>query len=66
MAYDEVVAAITLAGSALSSLSTACVLIWFVVYNKNQRSLRHALVLNLTLSGDYSIIIFVSPRKRRN
>jgi hypothetical protein len=50
MAYDATIAAITLAGSALSTLATACVLVCFVVYNKNQRSLRHALVLNLALS----------------
>lgn len=51
MAYDGTIAAITLAGSSLSALSTACVLICFIVYNKTQRSLRHFLVLNLTVSG---------------
>lgn len=51
MAYDATIAAITLAGSALTTVATACVLVCFVVYHKNQRSLRHALVLNLAISG---------------
>jgi hypothetical protein len=50
--YDEVIAAITLAGSALSAAATSCVLVCFIVLNNNQRSLRHFLVLNLTISGN--------------
>ncbi|KAF2734437.1 hypothetical protein EJ04DRAFT_603179 [Polyplosphaeria fusca] len=50
MAYDKVVAAITLAGSAVSAVATACVLVCFILFRENQRSLRHALVLNLTIS----------------
>jgi hypothetical protein len=50
-AFGMVVAAVTLGGSALSFLATACVLACFLLYNKSQRSLRHALVFNLTLAG---------------
>ncbi|KAI1112466.1 G protein-coupled glucose receptor regulating Gpa2-domain-containing protein [Nemania sp. NC0429] len=50
MAYDEAIAAATLAGSVLSFMATACVLGCFVVFNKNQRSFRHGLIFNLALS----------------
>ncbi|ORY59210.1 G protein-coupled glucose receptor regulating Gpa2-domain-containing protein, partial [Pseudomassariella vexata] len=48
--YDGLIASITLAGSIVSSVSTACVLTCFVIYRRDQRSFRHALVLNLALS----------------
>ncbi|KAL8370006.1 hypothetical protein RB595_000390 [Gaeumannomyces hyphopodioides] len=50
MAYDPVVASVTLTGSVLSFIASTCVLISFAVYHKEQRSFRHALVLNLTLA----------------
>ncbi|KAL8420382.1 hypothetical protein RB594_003246 [Gaeumannomyces avenae] len=50
MAYDPVVASVTLTGSLLSLVASTCVLISFTVYHKEQRSFRHALVLNLTLA----------------
>ena len=53
MAFDRQVSAITLTGSILSSLATLGVLCCFVVFRKNQRTFRHALVLNLTIAGKY-------------
>ncbi|KAH9884055.1 hypothetical protein F4778DRAFT_573550 [Xylariomycetidae sp. FL2044] len=50
MAYDHLVASITLTGSLLSAIATGCVLITFVVYRHNQKSFRHALVFNLALA----------------
>lgn len=54
MAYDELIATITLVGSLLSFAATCCVLASYVVYHKQQRSFRHALVLNLALAGRIS------------
>ncbi|KAF6817223.1 hypothetical protein CPLU01_13631 [Colletotrichum plurivorum] len=51
MAFDAAVASVTLTGSILSFLATTGVLISFVFYHDQQRSFRHALVLNLTLAG---------------
>ncbi|KAI1129076.1 G protein-coupled glucose receptor regulating Gpa2-domain-containing protein [Nemania abortiva] len=51
MAYDEAIAVVTLVGSILSFIATACVLSCFVVFHKNQRSFRHGLIFNLALSG---------------
>ncbi|KAI0199941.1 G protein-coupled glucose receptor regulating Gpa2-domain-containing protein [Astrocystis sublimbata] len=50
MAYDEAIAAVTLTGSALSFIATACVLGSFVIFHKNQRTFRHGLIFNLALS----------------
>ncbi|OLN81013.1 hypothetical protein CCHL11_09988 [Colletotrichum chlorophyti] len=50
MAFDAAVASVTLTGSILSFLATTAVLISFVFYHDQQRSFRHALVLNLTLA----------------
>ncbi|KAK1996706.1 hypothetical protein LX36DRAFT_610196 [Colletotrichum falcatum] len=50
MVFDATVAAVTLTGSILSFLATSGVLISFVFYHDQQRSFRHALVLNLTLA----------------
>ncbi|KAL0944664.1 uncharacterized protein CTRU02_202551 [Colletotrichum truncatum] len=50
MAFDAAVASATLTGSILSFLATSGVLISFVFYHDQQRSFRHALVLNLTLA----------------
>ncbi|GME65006.1 Glucose receptor Git3 [Neofusicoccum parvum] len=66
MAYDELIATITLVGSLLSCIATTCVLVSYVVYRDQQRSFRHALVLNLalaefinSLNNSISGIIFV-------
>jgi hypothetical protein len=50
MAFDRQISSITLTGSVLSSVATFCVLCCFVVFRNNQRTFRHALVLNLALS----------------
>ncbi|EFQ30565.1 hypothetical protein CGRA01v4_12560 [Colletotrichum graminicola] len=50
MVFDAAVAAVTLTGSVLSFLATSGVLISFILYHDQQRSFRHALVLNLTLA----------------
>ncbi|KAL1794687.1 hypothetical protein ACET3X_006503 [Alternaria dauci] len=50
MPYDLRVAIPTLVGSLLSAVATSCVLISYVVYADQQRSFRHALVLNLALA----------------
>ncbi|KAK2026591.1 hypothetical protein LX32DRAFT_641722 [Colletotrichum zoysiae] len=50
MVFDPAVAAVTLTGSILSFLATSGVLISFAFYHDQQRSFRHALVLNLTLA----------------
>lgn len=46
--YDPLVDPLVLAGSCLSGLMTFLVLLTFVVYHQEQRTFRHALVLNLT------------------
>ncbi|KAJ0165522.1 hypothetical protein CTA2_10950 [Colletotrichum tanaceti] len=50
MAFDAAVSSVTLTGSILSFLATSGVLISFIFYHDQQRSFRHALVLNLTLA----------------
>lgn len=66
--YDPLVDPIVLAGSGLSLLATALVLVIFVVYREEQRMFRHSLILNLmiaefinslnaTLSGSYFLIV---------
>ncbi|OAG21679.1 hypothetical protein CC77DRAFT_833720 [Alternaria alternata] len=50
MPYDLTVAIPTLVGSLLSAVATSCVLISYIVYADQQRSFRHALVLNLALA----------------
>ncbi|GJC78897.1 hypothetical protein ColLi_01735 [Colletotrichum liriopes] len=59
MAFDAAVASVTLTGSILSFLATLGVLISFVFYHDQQRSFRHALVLNLTLAG----IIYIKNKE---
>ncbi|KAK1593851.1 G protein-coupled glucose receptor regulating Gpa2-domain-containing protein [Colletotrichum navitas] len=72
MVFDAGVAAVTLTGSLLSFLATSGVLISFIFYHDQQRSFRHALVLNLTLaefinSLDNSIsgIIYIKNKELR-
>ncbi|TLS24756.1 hypothetical protein PpBr36_08900 [Pyricularia pennisetigena] len=48
--YEPEIRAATLAGSLLSCLATSAVLVSFVAYRKEQRTFRHVLILNLTLS----------------
>lgn len=50
MAYDDVVARFTLAGSLISCIATCCVLVSYMVYRDELRSFRQALVLNLALA----------------
>lgn len=50
MAYNELIATITLVGSLLSFVATTCVLVSYIVYREQQRSFRHALVLNLAVA----------------
>jgi hypothetical protein len=51
MAYDNVSASVALAGSALSAITTFCVLVCFAIWHRTHRSFRHALVFNLALAG---------------
>lgn len=48
--YDPLVDPLVLAGSSLSLLATFLVLLSFAVFHREQRTLRHALVLNLTIA----------------
>lgn len=57
MAYDDVVAKFTLAGSMISCIATFCVLVSYTVYREELRSFRQALIFNLALAGTY----FESP-----
>ncbi|KAI1325538.1 G protein-coupled glucose receptor regulating Gpa2-domain-containing protein [Xylariaceae sp. FL0255] len=50
MAYDKVIAVVTLSGSIVSVIATTFILGCFIVFNKSQRSFRHALIFNLALS----------------
>ncbi|KAL2273082.1 hypothetical protein FJTKL_05602 [Diaporthe vaccinii] len=50
MAYDDVVANFTLAGSLISCIATCCVLVSYMVYRDELRSFRQALVFNLALA----------------
>ncbi|RYP68880.1 hypothetical protein DL769_005397 [Monosporascus sp. CRB-8-3] len=50
MTSDTLLSSITLSGSALSAAATGCVLSIFAFYPQNQGTLRHALVLNLTIA----------------
>jgi hypothetical protein len=52
MKYDGQVLLPTLIGSLLSFLATSCVLISYMIYADQQRTFRHALVLNLALAGN--------------
>lgn len=51
MAYDAPVLIPTLVGSLLSCVATTGVLISYIIYAEQQKSFRHALVLNLALAG---------------
>lgn len=48
--YDPLVDPLVLAGSSLSLLATSLVLLSFAIYHREQRTFRHALVLNLTIA----------------
>ncbi|PQE32822.1 glucose receptor git3 protein [Rutstroemia sp. NJR-2017a WRK4] len=50
MAYDNVSAAVALAGSSLSAVTTFCILVCFAIWHRSHRSFRHALVFNLALA----------------
>ncbi|KAG8156855.1 hypothetical protein KVR01_013268 [Diaporthe batatas] len=50
MAYDNVVARFTLAGSMISCIATFCVLVSYMVYREELRSFRQVLVFNLALA----------------
>ncbi|KAH5451279.1 hypothetical protein HBI30_136540 [Parastagonospora nodorum] len=50
MAYDAPVLIPTLVGSLLSCVATTGVLISYIIYAEQQKSFRHALVLNLALA----------------
>ncbi|KAL1845295.1 hypothetical protein Daus18300_014568 [Diaporthe australafricana] len=50
MAYDDIVARFTLAGSMISCIATCCVLVSYTVYREELRSFRQALVFNLALA----------------
>ncbi|KAI6360614.1 hypothetical protein MCOR25_006700 [Pyricularia grisea] len=49
-AHEQQIRAATLAGSLLSCLATSAVLLSFAAYSKEQRTFRHILIFNLTLS----------------
>lgn len=53
MAYDDVVAKFTLAGSMISCIATFCVLVSYMIYREELRSFRQALIFNLALAGTY-------------
>ncbi|KAL1845550.1 hypothetical protein Daus18300_014500 [Diaporthe australafricana] len=70
MAYDNVVASFTLAGSVTSCIATALVLLSYLVFRDQQHSFRHALILNLavaefinTLNNSISGFIYVKKKK---
>lgn len=50
MAYDDLVARFTLAGSMTSCIATSFVLLSYLIF-RDQHSFRHALILNLALAG---------------
>lgn len=65
--FDPLVDPLVLVGSSLSCLMSFLVLLTFAIYHQEQRTFRHALVLNLTiaefinslngtLSGSYFVI----------
>lgn len=51
MAYDDLVARFTLAGSMTSCIATSFVLLSYLIFRDQQHSFRHALILNLALAG---------------
>lgn len=51
MAYDDLVARFTLAGSMTSCIATSFVLLSYLIFQDQQHSFRHALILNLALAG---------------
>lgn len=51
MAYDDLVAKFTLAGSMTSCIATSFVLLSYLIFRDQQHSFRHALILNLALAG---------------
>ncbi|KAG6355739.1 hypothetical protein INS49_003704 [Diaporthe citri] len=70
MAYDDLVARFTLAGSMTSCIATSFVLLSYLVFRDQQHSFRHALILNLalaefinTLNNSISGFIYVGTKK---
>lgn len=70
MAYDDLVARFTLAGSMTSCIATSLVLLSYFIFRDQQYSFRHALVLNLaaaefinTLNNSISGFIYVRTKK---
>ncbi|POS74316.1 hypothetical protein DHEL01_v207291 [Diaporthe helianthi] len=70
MAYDDLVARFTLAGSLTSCIATLLVLLSYFTFQDQQYSFRHALILNLaaaefinTLNNSISGFIYVSTKK---
>ncbi|KKY31807.1 putative glucose receptor git3 [Diaporthe ampelina] len=70
MAYDDVVARFTLAGSLISCIATFCVLVSYMVFRDELRSFRQALVFNLalaeflnTLNNSISGCIYVQTKR---
>lgn len=53
MAYDDLVARFTLAGSMTSCIATSLVLLSYLIFRDQQHSFRHALILNLALAGTF-------------
>ena len=51
MAYDDLVARFTLAGSMTSCIATSLVLLSYFIFRDQQYSFRHALILNLAATG---------------
>lgn len=51
MAYDDLVAKFTLAGSMTSCIATSLVLLSYFIFRDQQYSFRHALILNLAAAG---------------
>ena len=49
--FSPSVAIPTLVGSLCSAVATSCVLVCYVIYADQQRSFRHALILNLAVAG---------------
>ncbi|KAG8160789.1 hypothetical protein KVR01_009053 [Diaporthe batatas] len=70
MAYDDLVARFTLAGSMTSCIATSLVLLSYFFFRDQQYSFRHALILNLaaaefinTLNNSISGFIYVRTKK---
>lgn len=60
MAYDGVAAKFTVSGSIISCLTTLSVLVYCLATRGRHRSIRHALVFNLVLAGEFLCFAFLS------